>query len=73
LNKRNYRLLDMTQDFTRDRGAAIAGKPAPTGTAAFAISVYTGNPCGIWLASDGAISITTESRHEKGDPKVAFF
>jgi hypothetical protein len=29
--------------------------------------------CRSWLASDEAISITAKSRHEKGDPKVAFF
>ncbi|AWM94888.1 hypothetical protein DJ564_30920 [Pseudomonas sp. 31-12] len=36
--------------------AAIAGKPAPTGSLVFTKPVFTLNPCGSWLASDGALS-----------------
>jgi hypothetical protein len=42
-----------------NRGAAIAGKPAPTGFCGTAkIGEYTEKTCGSWLASDGAGSIS---------------
>jgi hypothetical protein len=58
--------------FTLDRGAAIAGKPAPTSIAGALRLCEHHRTCGSWLASDEAISIIAKNRYEKGDPKVAF-
>jgi hypothetical protein len=41
--------------------------------AVFAKSVYATVPCGSWLASDGATSINTKGRDEKGDLEGRLF
>jgi hypothetical protein len=43
----------------RDRVAAIAGRPAPTGSASFMTIAYNTKPCGSWPAGDSARSFTT--------------
>ncbi|NTZ94390.1 hypothetical protein FCH79_03510 [Pseudomonas koreensis] len=42
-------MLDLRQGFTRDRGAAIAGKPAPTVFVLYSECVNTAKPVGAGL------------------------